>query len=98
MNPEKIFLQLIVFLVITSTALCAEPSSRQELVQQKRTLELNMAKLRVNLLKNDDDLRRLNEKIMKLQRQLMKKIDNQPEMQFLINKVKKIDKQLKDLK
>ncbi len=72
-----------------------EALSRQDLVDQKRRIEFNMAKLRVKLIKENDELRRLNESIIKQQKQLMKKLDAQSEMRFLLNRLKKINAQLK---
>ena len=72
-----------------------EAQSRQDLLEQKRRIEFNMVKLRVKLIKENDELRRLNESIIKQQKQLMKKLDAQSEMRFLLNRLGKINKQLK---
>ena len=86
---------VIMFIMLIQNIYGEEALSRQDLVDQKRRIEFNMAKLRVKLIKENDELRRLNESIIKQQKQLMKKLDAQTEMRFLLNRLERINKQLK---
>ncbi len=85
--------------VIISLPQCGfgEPLSRQELLVQKSKLQYNTAKVRVKLLREKEELRELNDRIMDLQKELMRKLDSQPEMQFILSKIEEVDKQLKSL-
>ncbi len=88
--------------VIVSISLCnnlysSELNSVESLIEQKRKIEFNMTKLRVKLLTENNELRKLNESIIRQQKVLMKKLDEQPEMQFFLNKLNNINEKLKKL-
>jgi len=90
-------MKITIFLIITQQLYCEEPKSKskKEIWDQKRKIEFNMTKLRVKLLKENEELRKLNDRIIKQQKQLAKKLDAQPEMRLLINKLETIKEQLK---
>ena len=92
-SGNRIF--IIMFFMLIQNIYGEEALSRQDLVDQKRRIEFNMAKLRVKLINENDELRKLNKSIIKQQKQLMKQLDAQSEMRFLLNRLKKINAQLK---
>ncbi len=86
-------------ILILSISFCNQLYSNEldtieSLINQKRKLEFNMTKLRVKLLTENNELRKLNDSILKQQKILMKKLDEQPEIQFLNNKLSSINKKL----
>ena len=92
-SGNRIF--IIMLFMLMQNIYGEEALSRQDLVDQKRRIEFNMAKLRVKLINENDELRKLNKSIIKQQKQLMKQLDAQSEMRFLLNRLKKINAQLK---
>lgn len=76
----------------------AENANREQLLNERRSLEFNLAKIRVKLLQENAELRELNERIIKLQKLLTEKLEEQPQIKFLQNKIDDIDNRLKEQK
>ena len=57
----------------------------------KEQLLLAIAKVRINLIQNDDELKELNQRIIKLQNTMIQKLDSHPEMKELLQKLEKTD-------
>ena len=90
---------LIVCQMITTTSSAESAASNLEsMLQEKQSIEFNLAKVRVSLLQENEELRELNEQIIKLQKLLTKKLHSQPEVKFIQNKIDKIDKEIEALR
>lgn len=85
-------------IILLSNSYSQESKSKIDLLSEKRQVALEMAKVRLKLINDNDELRETHERIIKLQKSLMRKLDSQPEMQFLINKQQRIEKQLEGMK
>lgn len=67
----------------------------QQMIDKRRDVELEMHKLRLELIKTDPDINRLHEKIMAMHKELQIKIDANPMMQQLIKKSEQLDREIK---
>ena len=65
--------------------------------QDRRSLQLKISEVRLALLQKDPELRELHERIVSLQKTLIKKLDSHPEMQSLQVQIKRIDEQLNQI-
>jgi len=76
-------------------AAAAAAERERQMVEKRREVELEMHRLRLELIKTDPDMSRLHEKIVALHKELQIKIDSNPMMQRLIKKADQIDRELK---
>ncbi len=95
---RNVYMKNIVIIILSISTCnqlyCNELDTIESLVNQKRKIEFNMTKLRVKLMTEKSELKKLNNSILKQQKILMKKLDEQPEIQFLTNKLNGINKKL----
>ena len=70
----------------------------QSLKKQEKDLAKKMFALRVKLLKNDPELKKLYAKIMELHKELALQIDNKKEMRKLLKQIKTVRIKLAELK
>lgn len=66
-----------------------------QLQAQRREVELEMYKLRLEMIKTDPEISRLHEKILAMHKELQLKIDNVPAMQKLIRRAEQLDRDLR---
>lgn len=66
-----------------------------QLLAQRREVELEMYKLRLEMIKTDPEISRLHEKILAMHKELQLKIDNVPAMQKLIRRAEQLDRDLR---
>lgn len=71
---------LSVLLMAGAAAVETDPDDHELLRKQQREVEHALLTKRHELLKQDAELRDLNERIMKLQMQLARKLDRRPEI------------------
>ncbi|MDP7398527.1 MAG: hypothetical protein QGF67_00270 [Lentisphaeria bacterium] len=71
---------LTVLLMAGAVAVANQAEDRESLRKQQREVEHLLLTKRHELLKQDEELRDLNERIMKLQMQLARKLDRRPEI------------------
>ena len=72
----------------------ASPKETQ-LKEKRRAIELEMHKLRLELIKTDPEITRLHERIMAMHKELQIKIDSNPMMQLLLRKAEQLDREIK---
>ncbi len=94
---------LIIFLCCGAAALCFADNpyietKEQTLLKQEKELAKKMFELRVKLLKNDPEFKKLHEKIMELHKELALQLDNSKEMRALATKLRKVRNSLADIK
>ena len=71
---------LSVVLMAGADAVATDTGDHELLLKQQREVEHALLIKRRELLKQDEELRDLNERIMKLQMQLARKLDRRPEI------------------
>jgi|TARA_B100000809_G_scaffold138745_1_gene136371 TolA-binding protein len=71
---------LSVVLMAGAAAVATDTGDHELLLKQQREVEHALLMKRRELLKQDEELRDLNERIMKLQMQLARKLDRRPEI------------------
>lgn len=71
---------LSVLLMAGAAAVATDTEDHELLRKQQREVEHALLTKRRELLKQDEELRDLNERIMKLQMQLARKLDRRPEI------------------
>ena len=71
---------LSVLLMAGGAAVASDTEDHELLRKQRREVEHTLLTKRRELLKQDEELRDLNERIMKLQMQLARKLDRRPEI------------------
>ena len=93
---SKFLFTVLVFLNLQSRLenVYADSPTRETLIKERNKLQLSMAILRVELLQNNKKLRELNEKILMLQKQLIKQLEAEPKMRTLSDKLEEIQRQL----
>jgi septal ring factor EnvC (AmiA/AmiB activator) len=70
----------------------------QALLKERKQVAEKMFKLRVKLLENDPELKKLHEKIMELHKELALQLDSKKEMRALTIQIKKIEASIEELK
>jgi hypothetical protein len=81
------------FAVLTLPAATADDT--QTLKQERQQLEFLSARVRVELLRDDTELRRLHERIVALQKELTQRLDKHPQMARLQGRIADVDRKLK---
>lgn len=96
MNRLRIHLVAVIACQMITASSNAESATidLESMLREKQSLEFNLAKVRVSLLQNNEELRELNERIIKLQKLLTKKLHSQPEVKFIQNKIDNLDRQI----
>lgn len=84
---SRMFLSVLVLAGLTLAAWAAEPApakdpgaARSALLARQRQVNLALAATREKLLKEDDELRDLNEQLQRLQQKLLKALEARPDM------------------
>jgi hypothetical protein len=93
----KIILLLAVLSVSINIPAADDYETLQTLKEQKKELMLKMHRKRVELIKKDPALLDLQKKIMALHKELAIRIDNNEEMRKLVDKLRKIEREIKNL-
>ena len=100
MNGIRKFIVLGLVFIICSFGfekIFANPLSQDALVEERNRLQLQMAELRIELLRNNTELRDLNDRIVNLQKQLIKRLAEQPKMLNLVGRLNEVQSQLDQL-
>ena len=87
--------------VLTAVAAFAAVNVKEQLdaLQKERDqLELEMHKVRIELIKSDPALTRLHQRIMAMHKELAIQVDRKPEMSKLYSKAAKFDVELEKLR
>jgi hypothetical protein len=69
----------------------------QTLKEQRAELALKMHQKRLDMIKNDKSLLQLQKKIIALEKELAIRIDNDPNMRSMAEKLSEIDREIKDV-
>ncbi len=89
---------LILVLAAALPLACSAGDSPLEKLQAERAGVLNeMASARAAAIKSDSELRKLNSRIMDLQRELAIRLDSKPELRTLNDRLMKLDSGIEDL-
>ncbi len=98
MKKNKIIIGLSISCLAVVALAGTVTAQLDKLTKERNSLEHEMHKLRVELIKTDPELKLLHEKILAMHKELAIKIDNKPAMRKLVIKAAKLDAKIEEVK
>ncbi|MDD3118699.1 MAG: hypothetical protein PHQ27_05945 [Victivallales bacterium] len=96
---KRKIIPMLLLPLLLSTAVLAESTSDKtaRLGKNRKELELQMHRLRVEMINHDPELKQLVKKIMEMHKELQLRIDAAPAMKKLLQQATAIDLELQDM-